>query len=152
DRYRLLETLRQDGREKLVASGEAETIARRHAELCLALARQAETELRGPRQIAWLKRLDREHNNLRAGLEWLIAHDRWVDALRLAAGLGDFWTVRGHYAEGRARLTEILARVEAPREPALRARAYRALTFLAWRQGEFEQGDRYQEAFHSAAV
>ena len=63
-RYRLLETVRQYGREKLSESGEAGRLRERHAGYYLALAEEAEPELKGARQVAWLERLEREHDNL----------------------------------------------------------------------------------------
>ena len=58
-RYRLLETIRQYGREKLEESGEEGQVRERHAGYYLALAEVAEPELKGARQVAWLERLDR---------------------------------------------------------------------------------------------
>ena len=64
-RYTLLEPVRQYAREKLEESGEAEVVLRRHAEFFLALAERAEPELKGAGQEEWLRRLEREHANLR---------------------------------------------------------------------------------------
>jgi predicted ATPase len=152
DCYRLLETLREYARERLAASGEAETVARRHAETYLALAEAAAPELHRRDQVAWLDRLEREQANLRAALDWLGAHDRWVDALRLATALGWFWIVRGHYAEGRARLSEALDRSEGAADAALRCWALRGLWYLASRQGDFPATERYRDAFLGAAT
>src|SRR2546421_4211466 len=63
-RYRLLETVRQYARDRLLEAGEAEGVRERHRNWFLALAEQAEPELRGPEQGAWLDRLEREHDNL----------------------------------------------------------------------------------------
>jgi predicted ATPase/DNA-binding SARP family transcriptional activator len=145
DRYRLLETLRQYAREKLVASGEAEEIARRHAEAYLAFAETAEPELQGPNQVVWFDRLDREHNNLRAAFEWLVARSRWTDALRLAVAISGFWIIRGFYTEGHERLTAGLTHVDQPSVVLLRARAYRELGYLASRQGDYFEGERCWE-------
>jgi non-specific serine/threonine protein kinase len=150
--YRMLDTLHQYAREKLVASGEAEEITRRHSAAYLALSETAEPELHQRDQVAWFERLDRERGNLRAALTWLTAHDRPVDALRLAAALGWFWIVRGYYAEGREWLTDALARVEAPDVAPLRARAWHALTWLASRHGDHLAAQRYCEACLSAAT
>ncbi len=136
DRYRLLETLRQYGRDKLVASGEVEVISRRHASFYLALAETAEPALHGSEQVAWLDRLEREHNNLRAAIEWYEANDEWVEALRLAGAISWFWTVRGYYTEGRARLSVILEKAGSTAPPILRAQAYSGQFGLAARQGD----------------
>jgi predicted ATPase/DNA-binding SARP family transcriptional activator len=145
DRYRLLETLRQYAKEKLQASGESEEIGRRHAEAYLAMAAEAEPELRGSKQVVWFDRLDREHNNLRAAFEWLAARSRWVDALRLAVATSRFWIIRGFYTEGHERLTSSLNRMNDPSQVLLQAKAYRALGTLASRQGDYSEGDRCWE-------
>jgi predicted ATPase len=67
-RYRLLETVRQYGREKLSASSEAEQASERHAGYYLALAEEAEPELKGAGQVAWVERLEQERDNLRAAM------------------------------------------------------------------------------------
>jgi predicted ATPase/DNA-binding SARP family transcriptional activator len=69
-RYRLLETIRQYSREQLLEAGEAAAVQERHCDWCLALAEQAEPELFRAEQKAWLERLEREHDNLRAALAW----------------------------------------------------------------------------------
>jgi non-specific serine/threonine protein kinase len=149
--HRLLDTLQQYAREKLVASGEAEEITRRHALAYLALAEEAEIELHRRDQVGWLERLDRERPNLRAALAWLTSHDRTADGLRLVAALGWFWTVRGYYAEGREYLTNALARAAAS-DPLVRARALHALTYLLTRQGDPPAERRYLEECVNAAT
>ena len=74
-RLRMHETIRELGLEMLEVLGEAEAVRRQHAEYFLALARQAEDALRGPDQADWLRRLEREHDNLRAALTWSLAGD-----------------------------------------------------------------------------
>ena len=81
-------------------SGEAEAVRRAHAEWCLALAERAEPELTGPEQARWLDRLEAEHANLRAALDWSLAEGGRATALRLAAALWRFWRIRGHLARG----------------------------------------------------
>src|SRR5262249_5874657 len=72
-RYRMLETLRQYGWERLRARGEMEAWRERHAAYYLALAEAMPTVLDGPEEIPWLDRLEREHDNLRAALGWFAA-------------------------------------------------------------------------------
>src|SRR5918993_3676461 len=62
-RFRLLEPVRQYAWEKLRSSGEGEAAWRRHAEFFLALAEEAEPELKGPRQVEWLDRVEGQHGN-----------------------------------------------------------------------------------------
>jgi len=108
-RYRLLETVRQYAQERLAAGGEAEVVQRRHAAFFLGLAEAAAPELLGGRQTAWLDRLEREHDNLRAALEWLTERGAVEAGLRLGNAVGPFWLTRGYLQEPRERLERLLA-------------------------------------------
>src|SRR5207248_5477425 len=68
----MLETIREYGLECLAASGEAEVTQHAHANYYMALAEEGEPKLRSAQQAVWLERLDREHENLRAALSWLV--------------------------------------------------------------------------------
>jgi predicted ATPase/transcriptional regulator with XRE-family HTH domain len=107
-RYWLLDTVRQYARERLVAAGEEEAFGRRHLEWCLGLAERAAAGLAGPEQVAWLDRLEQEHQNLRAALDWAWRADP-AAGLALAGWLWPFWLMRAHHTEGRQRLTGLLA-------------------------------------------
>jgi non-specific serine/threonine protein kinase len=110
-RYRLLETVRQYARDRLMESGEAETVRERHVGFFLQLAERAEPELRRHEQIEWLDRLEREHDNLRAALEWCRAAATGGEAeLRLAGALAEFWIKRNYLSEGRHSLEGALSR------------------------------------------
>ena len=137
-RFALFETVREYALERLAASDEAEPIQRRHATYYLALAEQAAPELRGPQQLAWFDRLEREHVNLRAALRWAIGRGETEAGLRLGGALGPFWHMRGHLREGREWLAELLAAPGAVAPTAARARALAALGGLTWYQGEYE--------------
>src|SRR5919202_492349 len=89
-RYRVLETVRQYGAEKLKESGDEPEIRRRHADFFLKLAEEAEPGLMGPEQGEWLERLEQEHGNLRAALMWSLGGGNQELGLRLAAGVGRF--------------------------------------------------------------
>jgi predicted ATPase/class 3 adenylate cyclase len=104
-RYRLLEIMRQYTQNKLVESGEGEGYRKRHLDYCLRLAEEAERQLRAREQLAWLNRLETEHDNLRAALRWSQARPENGEAgTRLAGALCRFWLERGYLTEGRQSL------------------------------------------------
>jgi tetratricopeptide (TPR) repeat protein len=108
-RYRFLETIRQYAWEKLLAAGEAEAVRDRHLDWFVGLAEQAKPELIGPAQMAWLDRLERERDNLRAALAWALERGPAVRALRLAGAVWRLWFVRDGFGEGREWLLRVLA-------------------------------------------
>jgi predicted ATPase/DNA-binding NarL/FixJ family response regulator len=108
-RYRLLETVRQYGWEKLTESDEAGQFQERHSGYYLALAEVAEPELKGAGQVAWLERLEREHDNLRVAMAWLLGRGGSEEAARLGWALWLFWGIRGYYAEGRRSMEQALS-------------------------------------------
>jgi len=111
--YRMMETIRQYARDRLLESHEAETIRDCHLDFFMAFAEQVEPKLRGPEQMQWLDRLDVEHDNLRAALEWSLGEGRVEKGLRLAAALTWFWERRGYWSEGRERVESLLIQPEA---------------------------------------
>jgi non-specific serine/threonine protein kinase len=108
-RYRMLESVRQYGRERLREVGGAEDIHRRHRDWFLKLAETAEVECLGRQQSMWYDRLVVEHDNFRAALEWSLGDADEGAVLRLAAALYPLWFVRGHFAEGRRWLERALS-------------------------------------------
>jgi non-specific serine/threonine protein kinase len=135
-RYRLLDTLREYGRERLLAGGGSEAVHRQHARFYLALAERAEPELNQPRQAAWIERLAFEESEMWAALVRLAARGEIQDALRLAAVLGRFWQLRGHLHEGRRRLGSLLALPGAEAPTLARAKVLDAAGALALYQGD----------------
>jgi non-specific serine/threonine protein kinase len=136
-RYRLLETIRQYAREKLVAAGEADMLRDRHLEYFAQLAEAAEPQLRRAEQMAWVERLEREHDNLRAALAWALESGKRRSMLRLAGALAYLWDVRGYWSEGCRWLDDALqldsrqqeggVAVQSPSKPALPTRGDAAL-------------------------
>lgn len=108
-RYHLLETIRQYARDKLHASGEAERVRDRHLAYFVRFAEQAEPHLRGADQLAWLGRVEREHDNLRTSLAWALESGKRENALRLAGALYYFWELRGYWSEGQKWVDDALA-------------------------------------------
>jgi predicted ATPase/DNA-binding SARP family transcriptional activator len=137
-RYRLLEMVRQYAAEGLQASGEAEQIKTRHRDWFLALAEEAETQLKGAEQAKWLQRLEREHDNLRVALAWSATDALGAQAgLRMASALYRFWHLRGDFNEGRASLGRALEREEAQEATTARAKALNGAGALADLQGDY---------------
>ncbi|MFY9933415.1 MAG: AAA family ATPase, partial [Streptosporangiaceae bacterium] len=91
-RYAMLETIREFAAERLAGTAEAARLHRAHAAAFLALAEEADRQLTGPGQQDWLERLDVEHNNLRAAIDWY-RQDNPPAALRLAAAMAWFWSL-----------------------------------------------------------
>jgi non-specific serine/threonine protein kinase len=137
ERYWMLEVIREYAHERLEDSGEAEELDCRHAELFLALAEEAEPYLRADARD-WLDRLELEHDNLRAALDWLEARGETQRVLRLAGALARFWYVRGHGAEGRRRIENALAADDAP--TAARAKALNQAATFAIEGGDLAGG------------
>jgi predicted ATPase/class 3 adenylate cyclase len=137
-RFLMLGMLREFGLEQLEASGERERIRRCHAEFYLSLAEGAEASLERAEQIQWMDRMEQEHDNLRAALEWSkTAEGAGELCLRLAGTLGYFWEVRGHFSEGRERLSAILTMDVAQARTAARTKLLARAAELAYRQSDY---------------
>jgi tetratricopeptide (TPR) repeat protein len=102
----MLETMREYAQELLEHASEGDAMRRRHADHYLALGELAYTE-RFERGLTWARRLDAEHDNLRAALDHLQDPDP-LRYLQLAGALGWFWLARSHFVEGTRRLDEAL--------------------------------------------
>jgi predicted ATPase/class 3 adenylate cyclase len=157
-RFVMLETIREFALEQLQASAEAEAIRQRHAGYFLLLAEQAEPELTGPLQTAWFERLESEHDNMRAALQWALGREAAGVALGLAGALWRFWYIHGHLSDGRRWLESALALVDSTlddnallpgraRVRASRLEAWaKALTgagVVAWVQGDYRRAHVY---------
>jgi predicted ATPase len=155
DRYRILETVRQEGRRRLETAGRLGEVERCHAEYFLGLAEKAKDAKAEPGEAAWLDRLDRELENVRAALLWARQTDHDL-ALRLGATLVWFWYQRGHVAEGRRWMRELLRdldrRALANAEDEATRRHYADLVngagTFAYIRGELDEA----EAFHREAL
>jgi predicted ATPase/class 3 adenylate cyclase len=154
-RYRLLETIRQYARDKLLEAGESISIRNRHLDFFLQFAEEAETYMNGHQELKWRSLLDDEYDNLRTAFEWAMENDV-EKALRLGGALGIFWERHGYEVEGRNLVTEALARTkELPiveGEKARERKIIRAKALIALGQLHFGQGDNYisLEAFEEA--
>jgi ATP/maltotriose-dependent transcriptional regulator MalT len=142
----MLETIREYGLEALASSGESQATHQAHAAYYLVLAKQAEPELTGPQQLIWFERLERDHDNMRAALSWLLqpgadGHRKEL-ALRLGGSLWQFWWIRGYVSEGRRWLERTLDAGEKVRS-AMRAKALIGAGRIASFQDDFDQAEAW---------
>jgi predicted ATPase/DNA-binding XRE family transcriptional regulator len=143
-RYRLLETVREYAAERLAASTTAEAVPSRLAGWALAMAEYASSELKRSDQAAWHDRLDAEHDNLRAVLQWALDNDQTTLGLQLAGTLRLFWERRGYLSEGRGWHERLLAQ-DRGSPGSVRAQAWQGAGFLARFQGDFPVATVYAE-------
>jgi predicted ATPase len=132
DRYRMLETIREYGLERLAEAGETERMRVAQARYLLALATEAEPRLRRADQLIWLRRLSDEHDNLHAAIRAAIDAGDRATAVGLTARLGWYWWLRGHRAEGIGVARDVLAMAgdEPPSEDIALAYMFAALNGL----------------------
>jgi non-specific serine/threonine protein kinase len=131
-RYGMLETVRHYGFQQLHLTGEMASARDRHLSWCVTLAERAAPALLGQEQIAWLARLERDHDNLRAALQWALDRGLSTLGLRLAAGLWQFWRSRGNLREGRRWLEAALALPSEDDDPTSRTVRATVLERAAW--------------------
>lgn len=136
-RYHLLETIRQYATEKLRQAGAADQARHAHFAYFLTLAEvSADVTLIGPRLSTWLNRVRLEYDNLRVAFAWAYQQpDGGVSALRLAGGLGLFWSVRGEFSEGIRWLETALTYDHGP-DPVARALVLKHLAELDYMVGQ----------------
>jgi predicted ATPase len=150
ERFWMLETIGEFARGQLAASDDANAIGRRYAEWFLALVEEAEPYLKGAEQASWLQRLEDEHDNFRASLEWFFDHGDVEGAARLAGTLWLFWYMHGHVTEARRWMRRALD--VAPDEPsAARAHLLYGAGYLACEQNENEEGIALLQASFACA-
>jgi predicted ATPase/DNA-binding SARP family transcriptional activator len=149
-RFRMLETLRRYAAGRLAESGAGHALRRRHARYLLQLAERAEPLLRGPRQAAWLRRLEADHDNFSAAIDWGLSHDPQL-AVRLSSALAYFWLIGRHRSQVRRRLRDAVGAAQGA-SPASRARALVWAAQLANVEGRPEQAvSQAQEAYELSA-
>jgi len=147
-RYGMLETVRQYAKEKLMASGEAETYYQAHLEYFLKLAEDAEPHLKGAGQVQWINRLDDELDNLRMALDWSISSSTNREAgLKLSGALWRFWQRSMRAGEGRIYLARLLDQVSMgpTREVLAYAKALTAAGALAYFQSDYISAEVFRQ-------
>ncbi|MGE5462045.1 MAG: adenylate/guanylate cyclase domain-containing protein [Syntrophothermus sp.] len=109
-RYRFLETIRKYAHEKLVESGQSESIRDQHLDYFLSLAETAAPHLIRPEQLEWLARIEADYENLRTALNWSMGKSSAEPALRLTGALGFYWNMRDYLTEGLKWMDQALGR------------------------------------------
>jgi predicted ATPase/DNA-binding CsgD family transcriptional regulator len=143
-RHRMLETIRQYAREKLLESDETNAIRDRHLSFFLRLAEDAEPHLIGAAEAIWFARLERDYANLRAAYEWSLQEPDASHGMRLASALFMLWNVRGGM-EGVDWLVRSVSRPEAAAPSLVRANALHATAHLLRNMGETVRSIPYVE-------
>ncbi|MDA0183749.1 hypothetical protein OJ997_25805 [Solirubrobacter phytolaccae] len=158
-RFSRLESLREFALEQLAIRGDADAVRATHAAFFTRLAAAGEAALKGPDQLAWLRRFEDDHDNLRAALRWNLDRGEIEAAVEMGWGLWMLWYFYGHVEEGVGWFTE-MARRSGPLASFPRARALSGAGMVALGVGDTEsarpwlaQGlDLYREAGDDAGV
>ena len=152
-RYRLLETIRAYAWD-LLSPAERPDLQGRHAQYFLHFAERAAPEMVGEDPRQWLDRLDSEHDNLRAALDWCefdIAS--YESGLRLAGEIWRFWFMRGYMREGEERIVRLLSRRKKTRASRAAAIAWLAAGNMALSQGKQQPAlERYRKSLRAARL
>ncbi len=129
-RLRMLHVIREFAVERLAESGEAAEISHRHLEACTEYVESVAPELLRRDRKLWLDRLEPDHDNIRAALDWAIASGEPDLAFRLTAAAWRFWQARGYLHEAKQRIDAVLALDGGT--PENRVKAVEALGGVLW--------------------
>jgi predicted ATPase/transcriptional regulator with XRE-family HTH domain len=150
-RLGMLDTISDYARDLLAGQDDWGKLRDRHLAYYLDLAERAHRDLKAGRQAAGLSILERDHDNLRAALDWSVGKGDET-GLRLAVTLALFWRLHGHLGEGRRQIARALKSPGVSQE--LRGRAECELAVLAFYQGDLADAERHARlslASHQAA-
>ncbi|HLU52069.1 MAG TPA: adenylate/guanylate cyclase domain-containing protein [Acidimicrobiia bacterium] len=143
-RFRMLHVIRQFAAARLSDFGEEETIRRRHLLAYIGLTEEASHHFKCGHRNLWLDRVARDHDNVRAALDWAIGATETDLARRLSFATWRFWQARGHLHEGRRRAAAVLSLPDG--EPHWRAKALEAMAGISWWAGIPGTAETYGEA------
>ena len=135
-RFAMLDVVREYAEATLESTGEAEDIRQAHAEFFVSLGETAEPFLQAAQSAEWLDRMEDEHENLRAAMQWSLTHDPKM-AVRLAVAVRNFWLLHSHLSEGYRWLKAALERGGDP-PPELRFKLMNGLGLAARFRGDYE--------------
>jgi tetratricopeptide (TPR) repeat protein len=145
-RYRMLETVREYARNRLLESGESERVRRRHLDFFLGFLEEAREHRDTPEEGRWQFRIEADYDNLVAALDHCPMLDDGVESeLRLVPLLLPYWNSRGYWTEGRRRCEEALARSSHLGRTLERGQVHRSFASVAHHQGYLEEARRHGE-------
>ncbi|MEO6695198.1 MAG: tetratricopeptide repeat protein [Ignavibacteria bacterium] len=140
DNYKMLETIRQYGDEKLKESGETKSFYTKHLSYYLNLCEGAIPELSGTNAKKWFNKFEEFYPNIQTGLNWSVENNLKEEGLRLAFSMGKFWELRGHFTEGRNWFDKLFTETEnVPRD--IVANSKGAAGILAIHQGQYDESE-----------
>ena len=140
-RFTMLETIREYTLEKLEELDEAAITRQEHATYYLGLAELAELNLQGKEQVMWLQRLNEDHENFRAALEWAFDRSQYEMVARIAGALHHFWNVCSHLSDGSYWLKAALSHRDILPASVL-AKVLLGAGVLTLRQADFIQSEK----------
>ena len=146
ERYRLLDTVREYARNKLIESSEADMVRDKHLTFYVAFAKKAQPELIGPQQELWLERLDREEENILSANNWCdLAQDGAESGLSLVSSMKRYWMIRGFLGLAHDLTVEALRRPRAEkRDSAWCGALFDAGQLGSW-MGRYAEAQAYLE-------
>jgi predicted ATPase/class 3 adenylate cyclase len=145
-RYRMLETIRDYARFKLIASGDMDGASSRHCNYYFATAKDGRNGMQGPEQAKWVARLEADHDNMRAAITYSMGgRGDPVIAVKLEVALQAFRLYRGYASEGRNNLRALLAHPAIMSYDLARGHALYVGAVLASEQGDDQEAQRMLE-------
>jgi len=142
-RFRLLETMRQYARQRLIESGEEAALQSAHLAWIVGYAETARQGLWSPEVGVWIETLEDEKENVREALQRAEQRGLTDQAIRICGGLWRFWYLRGYVLEHYDRLRRL---ADSPFGPEVRADLARLLDglgiFVAEVRGDLVGGER----------
>ena len=145
-RYRMLETIRDYARAKLLESGDVHGTSSRHCNYYFARVKEGKRGMQGSEQAEWIARLEADHDNVRAALAYsMVGGGDPVIAVKLEVALQAFRLLRGHASEGRNNLRALLASPAIVSHDLARGHALYVGAVLAYEQGDDQEAQRMLE-------
>jgi tetratricopeptide (TPR) repeat protein len=139
-RYRLLESIRQYGNERLAHSGDADAVRMRHRDYFASFAARAQRGLWGPESPRWASEIDLDLDNIRAAIVWSLMHDEHEAALQIVTFLDMYWfSWMTRRREGLRLFEQCLERAGGDVPPPLLARSLGATSFLNSVAGDLQR-------------